>query len=83
MKIKISYSWGEEEAIVSIPEEKDPWEYMKELAVNEAEAAYLDNEEYGPIGLEFRGTEIILTYNRSYMTNGIDQCHYDLIKETE
>lgn len=80
MKIKISYSWGDEEPLVSIPKGKTPWDYMRELALNEAEEAYYDNEECGPIGLEFKPNKIILTYNRSYM-GAKDQCYYDLIEE--
>lgn len=44
MYIHIKYSWGDEEEPVVVPENKDPWAYMKELAVNEAEESFNCNE---------------------------------------
>ena len=82
VKIKISYSWGKEEPLITIPEGKDPWKYMRELAVNEAEESFRTSDYCGPVGLEFYATEIILTYNKRYINDyEDDKCRYELIQE--
>lgn len=79
MYIHIKYSWGDEEEPVVVPENKDPWAYMKELAVNEAEESFNCNEQFGPIGLEFYKNErkIILSYNHDFFEPN-EKCIYEL-----
>lgn len=79
MYIHIKYSWGDEEEPIAIPENKDPWVYMKELAVNEAEEAFNCNEQFSPIGLEFYKNEgkIILFYNHDFLEPN-EKCIYEL-----
>lgn len=81
MKIKITYSWGDEEEPIVIPEGKNPWKYMRDIALNEAEESFAGNEDCGPIGLETYKEDgrIILTYNKDYVTEN-DRCFYELVK---
>lgn len=62
--IQIWYSWGDQESPVEVPEGIDAWEYMKKLAVDEAERDFFEQEDYGEIGLQFFADEdkIILHY---------------------
>ena len=62
--IQIWYSWGDQESPVEVPKEYDAWEYVKKLAVDEAEIAFHEHEDEGEIGLCFYADEgkIILHY---------------------
>lgn len=62
--VQIWYSWGDQEAPLPVDDNKDPWEYLKELAINEAEISFFEHEEDGEIGLKFYPNEnkIILHY---------------------
>lgn len=62
--IHIGYSWGDKEPAIAVPEGADAWEYLKKLAVNEAEVSFSEHEDEGEIGLQFFKEEgkIILHY---------------------
>ena len=62
--IQIWYSWGDQEPPIAVPHAKDPWEELKKLAFKEAEIAFREHEDSGPVGLEFYEEEgrIILHY---------------------
>lgn len=77
--IQIWYSWGDQESPVEVPEGMDAWEYMKKLAVDEAEVSFFEHEDEGEIGLSFYADEgkIVLHY-------GYDDEHcYYLITDDE
>lgn len=67
--IKITYSWGDEEAFIPCDTKEETWKKMKEMAVNEAETCSADHESC-PISLRFmtEKMEIVLcyTYDDSY-----------------
>lgn len=44
--IHIWYSWGDQEEPVEVPDGVDPWEYMKKLAIDEADT-YQEEHAYG------------------------------------
>lgn len=77
--IQIWYSWGDQEAPISVPNDVDAWEYMKRLAINEAEIAFSEHEDEGEIGLQLYADagKIILHYQYDD-----EYCHY-LITDTE
>ena len=50
--IQIWYSWGDQETAVEVPDGTDTWEYMKQLAINEAAASFHGHEDAGEIGLK-------------------------------
>lgn len=62
--IQIWYSWGDQEAAVSVPPKYDPWNYMMGLAVQEAAISFYEHEDEGEIGLQFYPDDdkIILHY---------------------
>lgn len=62
--IQIWYSWGDIECPVEVSDEIDAWEYIKRLAINEAEISFFEHELEGEIGLSFYPEEekIILHY---------------------
>lgn len=75
--IQIWYSWGDQESPVEVPEGADAWEYMKKLAVDEADVS---QEEY-PYGCGIwmypDKDRIILQYYQD------DEYCYYLITDTE
>ena len=44
MQIMITNSWEDEEQYIDIPEGQIPWEYMKQLVIDEAEMAFREHE---------------------------------------
>lgn len=76
MQIMITNSWEDEEQYIDIPEWQIPWEYMKQLVIDEAEMAFREHEYCGPIGLEFYPAEknIIIQYPWDNET-----CTYQLV----
>lgn len=44
--IQIWYSWGDQEHPVLVPDEVDPWEYLKQLVINEVDV-YQEENPYG------------------------------------
>jgi len=51
--IHIHYSWGDYEYPITVPDDEDAWEFMKKLAIDEAEEAYCEHVFEGFMGLEF------------------------------
>lgn len=70
MYVNISYSWGESEPFVEIPEDKDPFEFTLDLALKEARIEAMEHCGEGTITLIPYGDEIVLGY-----TDG-KECHY-------
>lgn len=64
MWIHIWYSWGDFESPLYVPDGVDPWEKMKQLAIDEAEVSFFEHEDDGEIGLQFypEQKKIILHY---------------------
>ena len=77
--IQIWYSWGDQESSIEVPEGTDAWEYMKSLAVNEAEIAFSSHEDEGEIGLQFFVGEEKIVLHYPYDD---EYCYY-LITDTE
>lgn len=60
--IQIWYSWGDQEPPVKVPDNVDPWEYAKKLAVDEAATAQeMTDDELGMRFYEDEG-KIVLHY---------------------
>lgn len=78
--IHILYSWGDREVPIEVPRDKDAWEYAKSLAIDEAENAFFEHEDEGPIGIEFFREEnkIILHYQ-----NNEGCCYYFITNSHE
>lgn len=71
--IKITYSWGDEEEIITCKSEEEAWARMKELAINESEVA---SEEHGcEIGLTFDRENGNITLHYTYDN---EYCYYNL-----
>lgn len=77
--IQVWYSWGDQEAAIAVPVNTDPWEYMKKLAVDEAEIEYITHG-VGMSGLMFFPDElrIILHY-----PSDDTYCYYQITEKEE
>lgn len=77
--IQMWYSWGDQETPIEAPVGVDPWEKMKQLAIDEAEVAFFEHEDEGEIGLQFypEQRKIILHYQYD------DTYCYYMITDTE
>lgn len=76
--VGIWYSWGDNEAPVEIPEGKNEWKYMKELAFKESLIEEVENE-YGVDIYTYPDEEkIILVYRRDN-----EYCYYKIFESEE
>lgn len=77
--LKISYSWGDEEADQKFCSFEDAWKAAKDMAINEAEITSMENDCEVGLSIDKNDTrqegEIILhyTYDGTY-------CHYKVVK---
>lgn len=77
--IAIWYSWGEQEPAVEVPEEKDPWMYMAELASRETHIELTENEPIIDVMLQFSRNMDMVTL---YYTDG-KKCFYKIVEDEE
>lgn len=76
--IQIWYSWGDQESPVEVPEDKDPWEYMMELAFEEVYCAKEMCDPYMEIGLKIAANESGI---RLYYPYDGEYCYYLITDE--
>lgn len=81
--IQIWYSWGDKEPPIAVKGTEKPchenkalaWEKMKELAFKEAEIAFEEHEDYGPVGLQFYKKQGCIVLHYPY--DG-EKCYYQI-----
>ena len=78
--IQIWYSWGDQESPVEVPEDKDPWEYMMELVLQEVRYAKEMCDSYMEIDVRIRADESKVSLYYPY--DG-EWCYYLITDEKE
>lgn len=71
-KIKINYSWGDEEPPVEVPKDQDPWQFMLDLALKELRIECLEHCGEGEIKIIPGETGIELHYHDGEI------CYYEI-----